>query len=98
MIRCVRFRLFRKNTLQGFADLQLVRTGIIIKDCALHERGGKYWIAFPARAYQVDGRTAWSPVVEFSPDAGEAREAFQRLPVAGVRAFIDKQKTDDEAA
>jgi hypothetical protein len=91
MIRCVRFRAYRKNTLQGFADLQLVRTGIVIKDCALHERGGRWWISFPARSYQVDGRTQWAALIEFADGADEARETFQRLAVAAVRAFADKQ-------
>jgi len=99
MIRCIRFRAFRKNTLQGFADLQLVRTGLVIKDCCLHEKAGKYWISFPARSYQdKDGQTRWSPLLEFAENAGEARETFQRLAVAAVHAFVDKQKSDDRAA
>jgi hypothetical protein len=99
MIRCIRFRSFRKNTLQGFADLQLVRTGLVIKDCCLHERAGKQWISFPARSYQDgNGRTQWAALIEFAEGAGEAREAFQRLAVTAVRTFADKQKSDDEAA
>jgi hypothetical protein len=87
MIRCIKFRAYHKNTLQGFCDLLLVRTGLVIKDCCLHQKGGKFWIAFPARSYlDEDGRTRWSPLVEFAEGASEAREAFQKLAVAAARA------------
>ena len=52
MIRCIRFRRHEKNTLQGFADLELVRTGIIIHDCCWHRHeNGSEWVSFPARSY-----------------------------------------------
>jgi len=66
MIRCIRFRRYEKNTLKGFADLEFVRTGIIIRDCCLHEKGGKEWIAFPARSYtDKDGATQWQALIEY---------------------------------
>jgi hypothetical protein len=90
VIKCLKFRPYRKNTLQGFCDLQLVRTGLVIRDCCLHEKAGKYWISFPARSYPgKDGNTQWATLIEFADDAGESREAFQHLAVAAVRAFSD---------
>jgi hypothetical protein len=92
MIRCIKFRAHRKNTLQGFCDLHLVRTGLVLKDCCLHEKAGKFWISFSARSYQdKDGGMQWAALIEFADGAREAREAFQRLAVAAVRAFADKQ-------
>ena len=90
MIRCVKFRRYEKNTLRGFCDLQLVCTGIILKDCSLHEKAGKFWISFPARPYRdKDGGLAWAATVEFADDAKQAREAFQKQAVAAVRAVAD---------
>lgn len=47
------FRAARKNTLLGFFTLAL-DSGLVIRDCALHESHGKRWFAFPARAV-LDG-------------------------------------------
>jgi hypothetical protein len=91
VIRCIRFRPYQKNTLVGFADLHLVRTGIIIRDCCLHEKNDKRWISFPARSYQDKyGHTLWSPVIEFAEDATAAREQFQQQAVAAAVAAADK--------
>jgi hypothetical protein len=88
MIRCLRFVRHEKNTLRGFCDLQLVRTGIIIKDCSLHQKNDRYWISFPARPYRApDGGVAWAATVEFADGAN--REAFQKQAVAAVRAVAD---------
>jgi hypothetical protein len=65
MIRCIRFRAFEKNTLKGFAGLELTRVGLIIRDCTLHEKNRKEWVGFPARSYEAKtGETAWQPLVE----------------------------------
>jgi hypothetical protein len=95
MIRCIKFRPYQKNTLQGFADLHFVRTGIVIKDCCLHQKGDKRWIAFPARPYDKDGKTQWAAMVEFAEDATAARELFQQQAVAAVLAVADKQKNNE---
>jgi hypothetical protein len=34
MIRCIKLRAYRKNTLRGFVDLELTRVGLVIHDCA----------------------------------------------------------------
>ena len=36
MIRCPRFRPYEKNTLRGFADLELTRVGLVLRDCTYH--------------------------------------------------------------
>jgi hypothetical protein len=97
MIRCIKFRPYQKNTLRGFADLHFVRTGIIIHDCPLHQKGDKHWIAFPARPYDKDGKTQWAAVVEFAEGATQAREAFQQQAVAAVLAVADKMRGEAAA-
>jgi hypothetical protein len=94
MIRCIKFRPYQKNTLQGFCDFELSRVGLVLKDCTLHEKNGKHWIAFPARSYQdKDGSTSWSPVVEFAEGATAAREQFQQQAVAAVLAVAENRGT-----
>ena len=92
MIRCIRFRAFEKNTLKGFADLELTRVGIIIRNCSWHEKNGREWVGFPARSYEAkDGTTAWQPLVEFAEGATEARRQFQEQAVAAIRAIAAEQ-------
>jgi len=68
-----------------------VRTGLVIRDCCLHQKGDRFWISFPARRYEDQGgKTLWSPVVEFAEGASAAREQFQKQAVAAVLAVADK--------
>jgi hypothetical protein len=93
MIRCVRFRRFEKNTLQGFVDLELTNAGLVLRDCTWRRKGDQEWIGFPARSYQgKDGTTAWSPLVEFAAGAKEARTQFQQQAIAAVRAAARQQE------
>jgi hypothetical protein len=92
MIRCIRFRPFQKNTLKGFADLELTRVGLVLRDCPWHRHAdGAEWIGFPARAYQdKDGNTQWSPLVEFAEGAKDAREQFRKHALAAIHALAEK--------
>jgi hypothetical protein len=76
-IRCVGFRRHVKNTLLGFADLELVATGIVIRGCPWHRKNDREWVGFPAQPYKAkDGSISWTPVVEFSSGAGRSRDEF----------------------
>jgi hypothetical protein len=81
-----------KNSLQGFCVLALSPSGIVLRDCALHERDAKRWISLPSRP-QLDsegrhrkdpatGKALWLPVVEIKGKA--ERERFQNTALAAV--------------
>jgi hypothetical protein len=89
MIRCIKFRAYRKNTLRGFCDLELTRVGLVLRDCTWHESHGKEWIGFPARKYEVNGETKWQPLVEFIEGAAEAREQFREQAIAAIHVVAD---------
>ena len=93
MIRCLRFRPFERNTLRGFADFELTRVGLVIRDCPFHQHeNGKEWVAFPARSYEAkNGGTAWQPLIEFAHGATEARKQFQEQAIAAIHRFVDEQ-------
>lgn len=86
--RCLDFRRFSKETLQGFAKLHHPRTGITIHDCPVHQKAGRRWINFPARRYTpAPGQPdEWTPVVEIK--SKEARETFQREALAALNQFL----------
>ena len=91
MIRCIKFRRYTKNTLRGFADLELPRVGLVLRDCPWHEKNGKEWVSFPARSYEGDdGTTRWQPLIEFAEGAMEEREQFQRQALEAIHAFAEK--------
>jgi hypothetical protein len=95
MIRCTKFRAFEKNTLKGFADFELTRLGLIIRDCPFHRKNDREWIGFPARSYEAkDGTIAWQPLVEFAEGAAEARRQFQEQAVAAIHQFVDEQNAE----
>ena len=92
MIRCISFRAYEKNTLKGFADLELTRVGIIIHDCTWHEKDGREWVGFPARSYQdKDGNTQWQALVEFVQDAKEIREQFRKQAIEAIHAAAKQE-------
>jgi len=86
-IRCIKFRAYKKNTLQGFCDLELTNTGLVIHDCTWHEKDSKEWVGFPARSYtHQDGKPQWQALIEFAKDAREAREQFRKQALAAIHA------------
>jgi|AmaraimetFIIA100_FD_contig_91_1345034_length_3626_multi_5_in_0_out_0_2 hypothetical protein len=93
MIRCTRFRPYERNSLRGFVDLELTRVGLVLRDCAWHEKNGKQWVAFPARSYaDKDGGTQWQPLVEFADGARAAREQFQQQAIEAIHAVVAERE------
>lgn len=86
--RCINFRRYQKETLQGFATFGHASTGLVIHDCPVHQKGGKRWINFPARSYTKPDTAApeWLPVVEI-PAKGH-REQFQREALLALNLYL----------
>ena len=93
MIICRKLRLYQKNTLQGFADLELTGVGIVLRDCPWHRHPvGKEWVGFAARPYETKyGEKSWQPIIEFAAGAGEAREDFQRRAIEAIHSFAEQE-------
>jgi hypothetical protein len=98
VIRCVKFRAYEKNTLKGFVDLELVRTGLVLRDCTWHQHpAGKEWVGFPAKSYEdKNGNTLWQPLVEFAEGAKRAREQFREQALAAIHAAVAEQNRGAE--
>lgn len=86
-VRCTEFKRFEKNTLRGFAKLEIPGWGVSICDITLHTKNGSTWVGLPAKRYsKKDGTEGWQPTVEFLDDA--AKRAFQSAAVAAIERFI----------
>ena len=59
MIECIRFNPQNKHTLLGFADVKVVKWGLIIRGVSLHQKENKRWISLPSKQYEKDGEKKW---------------------------------------
>jgi hypothetical protein len=55
-MRLLEWRPFIKNTLRGFATVELP-IGLVIRDISIHDKGGKRWAGLPAKpVLDAEGR------------------------------------------
>jgi hypothetical protein len=55
-MRLVEWRALRKNTLHGFAIIELP-SGLIVRDVSVHQKNGKWWAGLPSRpVLDTDGK------------------------------------------
>ena len=75
--------------------LTLAPSGIIIKECQLHQRDSRWWIGLPSKAqvdsegrHKVDpetGKRLYFPIIEIK---GEARRRFQEAALAAIDKLL----------
>jgi hypothetical protein len=90
-IEIVSFKPFQKNTLQGFATIQITNIGIEIRDVTLHGKNGKRSIQLPSKPYEKDGKAMWAFILDFYDKARS--EQFQK---AALDAFLSKGRRDGD--
>jgi hypothetical protein len=91
-ITCQDWRPLHRNTLRGFAIINIKELRLTIRDVACHEKNGQRWAQPPAKPQIKDGtlvtdtagKLQYSPVLEF--DSRAVRDAFSRAVVAAVLA------------
>src|SRR5262249_54975726 len=54
-IRCREFRPLVRNTLRGFAEINIAEMKLTIRDVAMHTKNGKCWAQLPAKPQVKDG-------------------------------------------
>jgi hypothetical protein len=47
-MRLVEWRPLRRNTLHGFAVVEMP-SGLVIRDISIHQKSGKWWASLPSR-------------------------------------------------
>ena len=89
-ITCTDFRPWARNTLVGFAVVNIVELKLTIKDVAIHQKDGSRWAQLPAKPQIKDGavvkddagKQQWISIMEFS--SREVRDAFSAATIAAV--------------
>jgi hypothetical protein len=102
-LTCSDWRPLHRNTLRGFAQIEIKELRLKIHDVAVHEKDGRRWAQLPAKP-QIrdgtlvtgdDGRVQYYPVMSF--DTREVADAFSRAVIAAVlehspRAFDTEER------
>jgi hypothetical protein len=99
MIRASNWRRLARHTLQGFVTLTLAPSGLVLHECALHEKNGKRWIGLPStpqidsegRHRLVDGKKQYTAVVEII--GKEERDRFQAAALQAVERLLGTDAT-----
>jgi hypothetical protein len=92
-IVCVDWKPLNRNTLRGFATVEIVEFQLQISDVAVHAKGDRTWAALPSRAWIRDGalvlddsgKPQYSPIFTFTRNA--VRDAFSCAVIAAVVRF-----------
>ena len=87
----------RENgTLLGFCTI-VTAGGMIIHNCALHEKSGRRWFSMPNREYQSrEGERKFERLVEFIDRTAEDR--FQALALSAIDRYLAEARLTNEIA
>lgn len=91
-MKCLSFKPLEKNTLKGFATLEM-GNGLVLQDCTLHESPKGRWVSPPGRpmvdahgqVVMKDGKAQYAAVVSFTTKA--KRDQWSAAAVAAIFAF-----------
>lgn len=93
-VTCIEWKPRSKNTLRGFASVEIPALHLRIYDVAIHiHPGGTRWAALPAKpqidrtgaAIQRDGKIQYSPVLAFTDR--KTADAFGNAVIAALLKF-----------
>jgi hypothetical protein len=103
-VTCSEFRPLHRNTLVGFAVIEIAAMRLTIRDVALHQKNESRWAQFPARAQLKDGalvkdtggKIQYVAVMDFATK--EVRDAFSAAVVRAVLAHAPDAFDQERAA
>jgi hypothetical protein len=77
---------------RGFVTLALPEAGLKIRDCVLHEKDGRQWLAFPAKSFVTkDGAKKGIPFAKHTEigSSRTQRNAFQSAALSLIQRLVD---------
>jgi hypothetical protein len=88
-IECENFKPFAKNTLRGFATINIPDIRLRVRDVAVHRKNGSTWAALPAKpqvkdgaVVTKDGKAQYVHILEFTDRS--VGDAFSKAVVDAV--------------
>lgn len=100
-VTCTDFREIQRNTLLGFATINIAEMKMTVSDVAIHEKNGRRWAQLPSKPMvgrdktvitDNDGKVKYVPIFKF--DNKDVERAFSS---AVVKAVEDAQFVRDFA-
>jgi hypothetical protein len=86
MIECTNYKPVNKGSLLGYADLLLIKSGMQIFGCSLHQKDGGRWVNMPSREYTNDaGEKKYLSIVRFQDP-----ERMKAFSVEAMKAIEKK--------
>jgi hypothetical protein len=97
-IVCKKFNPPERNTLRGFAEINIADLGMTMRDVAIHTKNGSTWASPPSKPQIKDGvavkddagKIQYTPIIEFG--SREARDNFSAAVIEAVRAIPDGRR------
>jgi hypothetical protein len=101
---CSDWKPLQRNTLQGFASVEVVEMGLVIRDVAIHQKNDRAWAAPPSVPWIKDdrvvrddaGKIKYSIILEFPRK--EVRDAFSAAVIHAVCERFPNALALEEAA
>jgi hypothetical protein len=97
-IICKKFSSFERNTLLGFAEINITDLGMTMRDVAIHTKNGSTWASPPSKPQIKDGavvkddagKIQYLAIIEFG--SREARDKFSAAVISAVCATDDGRR------
>ncbi len=95
-VLCCGWPKHERNTLRGFATLQIPELQLPIKDCAVHEKNHRRWVQLPARPMldgqhelvrKTDGKIQYVSILQWAN-----REVSDAFNVAAITVIQDYER------
>ncbi len=88
-INVVEFIPCNRNTLQGFASVELAELGLVIPGFAIHKKGKNRWVELPAKPpTDPENYSKWTKVIKFY-DIRKENE-FKRMILESLDSLSDQ--------
>ncbi len=93
------FKPLVRNTLRGFCRVRLP-SGMVLHDCAVHEKEGRVWVAPPGRPIvdregnlvrEPNGKLRYAPTISFANR--ETQDRFSNTAIEALRAAYPEALT-----
>lgn len=81
-MKCIKFKEINRNTLIGFAQIEMP-SGMIIANCAYHQKNGSAWVSLMRGG--EDGRQKYVQIISFRDQA--ARDKWSAAAVRAIEEF-----------
>ncbi len=92
-VEIIKYKPLGKNTLVGYVDIFIPKSGMEIYGCSYHRKGQQEWISFPSKEYtDKEGQKKYAPYVRFRER--NHQDAFGREVIAAIKAFEEKTSQD----